>query len=1197
MLGWLFALTACLAAPHDDAWGQSPAAPRDDAAALRLPVARDVWVSSYPAEREANLGGAPRLKLKSYQEFALLDIDPEPLRGRVIRRVTLHLRHAADLNLGQVTVGTVAAPWQEGTSTDYGPEPGAASFQHRAHPDVPWTVPGSDLCDATLGNAFTLWRSAPASPPDADGWQTVEVGPEVLAARVAGVSHGFVLFDDTGSEWTRRGEEFRLRNFPHRYVHSRDAGPKSAPYLRVELGPEDHVPPGPIEQLRGDASDLPAGEAWLLWTAPADAGAGVIGFDVEVAGRPVPRYLIPRREAPGQPVRMRLRDLGLTAGAEVDAVVWALDGAGNAGPRAAARVRVSDRAPLPTPPAAAETTSATAAPPAKAADPAGAAWPRLGTAQVLVLDELEKWLPQAGQIVPTANEAEPSRQRLYDAAQGTVRLAAARGEHAAFQVLVRGPAAGLTAELAWTDEGPPLAVELGRVVSVPSAAAGPIPDVVVPLEAPATGNPTPADAQTVWVEVFVPTTAAAGPRAGALTLRAGGAELRLPVELSVWNFTLPDVLSFLPEMNCYGLPDNARDFYRLAHRHRTVLNRVPYHHNGSVKEGCAPALSGGRFDWSAWDARFGPLFDGSAFADLPRAGVPLEGFYLPVFENWPVPIADHYNETYWAHEAFTADYRAQLVDTFRQFAEHFAERGWRETRFQFYLNGKHNFKERGWSRGTCPWLLDEPAHFQDFWALRWFGDAFHAGLAEAGGDARLLFRADISRPQWQRDVLDRVVDYNVVGSALRSYTRIVMDRREACQELVLEYGSANAPEASNTQPVGWCLDAWTLGCDGVVPWQTMGRAESWTEADPYALLYPAADGGSGEPRPSLRLKAFRRGQQDVEYLVLWMLAEGAPRWAVARTAREFLGLAGTREGTGLTAGEDAGRVSYANLSPARLRDWRWRLGARLNELAPPPRRQLVDRQPPRRGVPRGDSPLLGGPAAGRTVVDADAPAVVTVVAADPSSPRATGDPATARTILLSGPAQVDDALVSFELPEQAFGGEARSNPLRRTDRVNALLVRFDLDALELEPDDVLDARLGFSVWDPASIGTARMVVRPVLEPWSEAEVTWQRATGSEAWSGGQGFDVARHLGGIVGEVRVPPLETADVADPPLAYEVDVTPLVRDWLSGRWPNRGLSLGPVVDRTVDEGHNLRLQVLGSEHRDGTHGPRLTIRARGK
>ena len=57
--------------------------------------------------------------------------------------------------------------------------------------------------------------------------------------------------------------------------------------------------------------------------------------------------------------------------------------------------------------------------------------------------------------------------------------------------------------------------------------------------------------------------------------------MELDVALQVWDFTLPDYLSFLPEMNCYGLPENERAYYRLAHRHRTVINRVPYSQRGS----------------------------------------------------------------------------------------------------------------------------------------------------------------------------------------------------------------------------------------------------------------------------------------------------------------------------------------------------------------------------------------------------------------------------------------------------------------------------------------------------------------------------------------------------------------------------------------------------------------------------------------
>ena len=47
-------------------------------------------------------------------------------------------------------------------------------------------------------------------------------------------------------------------------------------------------------------------------------------------------------------------------------------------------------------------------------------------------------------------------------------------------------------------------------------------------------------------------------------------------------------------------------------------------------------------------------------------------------------------------------------------------------------------------------------------------------------------------------------------------------------------------------------EALCLGGDGVVPWQTIGTASSWTGADRLALLYPPQGGGEGDPIRSLR---------------------------------------------------------------------------------------------------------------------------------------------------------------------------------------------------------------------------------------------------------------------------------------------------------------------------------------------------------
>jgi hypothetical protein len=201
--------------------------------------------------------------------------------------------------------------------------------------------------------------------------------------------------------------------------------------------------------------------------------------------------------------------------------------------------------------------------------------------------------------------------------------------------------------------------------------------------------------------------------------------------------------------------------------------------------------------------------------------------------------------------------------------------------------------------------------------------------------------------QWQRNAFDGLLDYNVVGGVMQQYHRLVFDRKEANKEITIEYGSTNVIEESNMQPVGWSIDSWSLGGDGVLPWQTIGNEGSWKRADTLSLFYPGRERG-GDPLPSIRLKAYRRGQQDVEYLTLLAQVEGEPRWAVAERVREALHLAAVRKGSGFVGGEDTGVVIYNRLTPRDVWALRLRVGQALSDAAPRPRRRLVElRTPPR----------------------------------------------------------------------------------------------------------------------------------------------------------------------------------------------------------------------------------------------------------
>ena len=82
---WLSSWPARAIAARAQASGTvPPATPSARDAPVRLEVVRDTWVSEVGSEADGNNGGASRLKLKSIQEMSLIDVDPAPLRGRVI---------------------------------------------------------------------------------------------------------------------------------------------------------------------------------------------------------------------------------------------------------------------------------------------------------------------------------------------------------------------------------------------------------------------------------------------------------------------------------------------------------------------------------------------------------------------------------------------------------------------------------------------------------------------------------------------------------------------------------------------------------------------------------------------------------------------------------------------------------------------------------------------------------------------------------------------------------------------------------------------------------------------------------------------------------------------------------------------------------------------------------------------------------
>lgn len=259
------------------------------------------------------------------------------------------------------------------------------------------------------------------------------------------------------------------------------------------------------------------------------------------------------------------------------------------------------------------------------------------------------WAVSDGEKVERDDRAHPlkARNAVWDGR--SVRLAAARNEVVAFQVIVEADGTGIGALAASLPElrqrsgsgtiayAPPVAdpsLSAGRPIQLfsvhymnvtleshadwvwkPGSQAAPRdtlgwkPVQLVPENARAGrgGFPlavAPGLGQALWVEVYVGRDRPAGVYEGALRLRVDGQTSELPVELRVHDFALPDESS-LPVM-VYFEPDQVElyqgqsldaAYHRFAHRHRVEL--VHAYDEAEVEK------SRGRFDGSDFTPRAG----------------------------------------------------------------------------------------------------------------------------------------------------------------------------------------------------------------------------------------------------------------------------------------------------------------------------------------------------------------------------------------------------------------------------------------------------------------------------------------------------------------------------------------------------------------------------------------------------------------
>jgi hypothetical protein len=890
----------------------------------RVEVTKDNSIVLLSGETKLNAGSSGQIRVKGNQHLVAMMFDVAALHHltpgdspganySVVKSATL-VACKGDAMIDGLTISTLQADWDEMKSN--GLTAGLPGVEG-------WGYAGARFPAVTGGNAFSLFCQAPSTVKD--GAYHWPVHPDLVNALAVGAAYGLTLHE-WAADYSRNPTIF-----------SREQSAKK-PYLLVTFGAADSDPEPPTD-LKVTGPDPTA--VRLALRAPKNGFA----YEVTVNGAPLPRWNTPFVR-PGETQVIPIRDVPLKAGDPLAVSVVTVSRAGKRSAPAALGTTVPAPKAISTTPPVNHRGLSTAAAAAKATEN-------------LAVIPLEDKYDAAGKAVGNLPADYLARNPLFDGQ--AVRLAAARGEVVGFQALVKG-----SGKVSVKCDLPGLRTEMYRAVYVQAEKGRRIPDPLVPVAADEEIALSADEATPVCVYVFVPfdsLTPGDSPGANYIKERAVEGALALsdgrkvPVSVAVRRFEIPREASFLCEMNGYGLPDKASEFYRLqeiAYDHRAHVNLLAYGHSstapgsaksrinmlmdmsfsGEPKATAAVETATRRMDdkryndiapgakrgaWDDFTAVFGPYLSGTYFKNGHRGPVPAPGFYLTFHESWPLKCREFFDGNPDACEAFKAKpiYAETFVNIMGDFLALARREGWTRTGFQFYCNNKGTLTDAG----KAPWILNEPASYWDYRALAYYGDL--ARQAEGGSrPPAFRYRIDISRPEFDRGQLAGKADLWVAASgAFHEYHRLVADRAEQTGERLWVYGTTNKVEETNRTVEAWVLDAYRGGAWGVVPWQTIdSKGAAMTKADQLGLfIFTKTDAGRPVIRHSIRLAAYLAAEQTVEYLELARQKHNLTPGQVRAFIDNYLNLSGTVRSA---YAEDAGTPEYGKVTPEALRQLR-----------------------------------------------------------------------------------------------------------------------------------------------------------------------------------------------------------------------------------------------------------------------------------
>ena len=540
---------------------------------------------------------------------------------------------------------------------------------------------------------------------------------------------------------------------------------------------------------------------------------------------------------------------------------------------------------------------------------------------------------------------------VWSAADRTVRLAGARNEPLGVQLLIEAAGEPLKyVRVRLGDLTGPRGTKISRrelklfrvwytevtepsrmilsfnAMGLPSLGTGWYGDALIPFRVKRWGGGFAVPVgrnQAVWVDLKVPKKAPAGEYSGTIRVdadRAAPAEATL--RLTVWDFEIPDKLNARAEApfyrwtipSAFGAKEHGdrhlaleRQYFRMCRAHRFI---------GYVYDTWPRVQGEGldvSIDWTRHDRRFGGYLDGTAFPDR----LPIEHYNVPVETRWPSPSG-------WSRTQPEV-YYGRLERVLKLYDAHFREKGWTPRMYVFFQG------------------LDEPSTREKFAKIKKLAEVVHRA------SKRIKFRHDFytafADARKMIAYFDGAVDIWCISSCF--YPVRQLQARQARGEEAWFYqgaepwvGAENLDnEALALRTWAWIawkyrVDCWHNWCSGrwgdsenIFLYPQNGRTrQAWRPNSNGVMIYPGAAFGVDELFPSVRLKAFRRGNTDYEYLVL-LKQLGAGKQAdaiVSSLVRRALGEAGTDRKLIGTSGDwshdpDAWEAARAKLAAAILR--------------------------------------------------------------------------------------------------------------------------------------------------------------------------------------------------------------------------------------------------------------------------------------